>query len=211
MSTDVPSTVDHMMREFLTASTKHTAAACDPATPEADFRTHCALAQAYGLIAYVLNEFGNTDGDATELAWELHDFTGDGESLAEWVTARLGAATAEELIVATQGNPLPVAPLAQAADPNPACCDLGKTDPTSDDDGIVISFCRHRLEGDFERYWDDYVDDDDAQPVDPAKPLIYVSAVKRDPDDARPELQHDGCEDDTCPQTRLCQTHYADL
>lgn len=114
------STVDHMMREFLTASTKHTAAACDPTTPKDDFATHCALAQAYGLVAYVLHAFRETDGDAYELAWELHDLVGDGEPLAEWVTARLGDRTAEALIVATQGNPPPIEPLTQADEPTPA-------------------------------------------------------------------------------------------
>lgn len=91
------------------------------------------------------------------------------------------------------------------------CCDLGKTDPTSDDDGIVIAVCRHRLEGNCERYWDENEDADDAKPIDPAKPLIYVSRVKRAPQDETYDLQFDGCDNLHCPQTRLCQTHYADI
>jgi hypothetical protein len=87
------------------------------------------------------------------------------------------------------------------------CCDLAKDDPTTDDDGIVVVFCQHRLTGEYERY----EEDDDAEQFDPAKPLIYVSRVKRDPADQYCTLPHHGCPDDDCPQTRLCQTHYADL
>lgn len=107
------STVEHMMREFLTASTKHTAAACDPTTPKEDFATHCALAQAYGLTAYVLHAFDQTGDDSTELAWELHDFFGDGEPLSEWVSGRLASyrVNVDALITETQGSALPIAPL----------------------------------------------------------------------------------------------------
>lgn len=111
--TETVSTVEHMMREFLTASTKHTAAACDPTTPKEDFGTHCALAQAYGVTAYVLHAFDQTGEDSTELAWELYDFLGNGEPLAEWVGERLTnyRVNVDALITQTQGNPLPIEPL----------------------------------------------------------------------------------------------------
>lgn len=99
----------------------------------------------------------------------------------------------------------------QAESPVAPCCDLGKDDPTGDEDGIVIAVCEHRLDGDFERYWDDNEDEVDAKPIDPAKPLIYVSAVKWAETDEFYTLPFNGCDEDNCPETRLCQTHYADI
>lgn len=89
--TDTPSVVEVVMHDFLTAAAKHIAAATDPAEPKEHFATHCCLAQAYGLVAYVLDAYHQTGADSTELAWELTDLLANGEPLDEWVREQLTA------------------------------------------------------------------------------------------------------------------------
>jgi hypothetical protein len=88
---DTPSVVEVVMHDFLTAAAKHIAAATDPAEPNERFATHCALSQAYGLVAYVLNAYHQSGEDSTELAWELTDLLANGEPLDEWVREQLTA------------------------------------------------------------------------------------------------------------------------
>ncbi len=86
-----PSVVEVVMHDFLTAAAKHITAACDPNEPNEHFATHCALAQAYGITAYILDAYHQSGEDSTELAWELLDLLGDGEPLDEWVREQLTA------------------------------------------------------------------------------------------------------------------------
>jgi hypothetical protein len=83
--TEIVTTVEATMEDFLRAASIHTGKALDPATPREEFATHCALGHAYSLVAYLLDAHLQTGDDTTELAWELHEFAEDGEPLAHWV------------------------------------------------------------------------------------------------------------------------------
>jgi len=81
---------DAIVQDFLVSSQRHTNAATDSTTPEADFRLNCTVAALSALVAYLLVELKDVDqSTAADVAWQVSDFCQDGEPLAQWVAEEL--------------------------------------------------------------------------------------------------------------------------